>query len=208
MTQELNNISVDTDIDIDFADRDHALEFLKHIPASRFEDGKILKHASGIYAQNIPIDSVTNLASIPYKIAKDYGYFKIDFLNNSVYSGVKNDNHLNRLLETEPFWPMLLEKDILEGYQIFQVHEHHEAINAMPPNSIEELAMFIALIRPAKRWMFFDTKTKQYKTIPWNDVRKEIWVKDPQGRYQFKKSHAIAYAHVIVVQMNLITEMI
>ena len=76
----------------------------------------------------------------------------------------------------------------------------------MPPNSIEELAMLIALIRPAKKWMIFDSKTKLYKTISWNDVRKEIWIKDMHGRYQFKKSHAIAYAHVIVVQMNLILE--
>ena len=32
---------------------------------------------------------------------------------------------------------------------------------------------------------------------------KEVWKKPKDGSYFFKKSHAIAYAHAIVVQMNL-----
>ena len=38
----------------------------------------------------------------------------------------------------------------------------------------------------------------------WVDILKEVWVKPADGSYFFKKSHAIAYAHAIVVQMNLI----
>jgi len=34
----------------------------------------------------------------------------------------------------------------------------------------------------------------------------EIWVKPENDEYYFKKAHAVAYAHVIVVQMNLICE--
>ena len=33
---------------------------------------------------------------------------------------------------------------------------------------------------------------------------KEVWVKPTDGSYFFKKSHAIAYAQAVVVQMNLI----
>jgi len=36
----------------------------------------------------------------------------------------------------------------------------------------------------------------------------DIWTKPETGEYYFKKAHAIAYAHVIVVQMNLICEQI
>jgi hypothetical protein len=36
----------------------------------------------------------------------------------------------------------------------------------------------------------------------------EIWEKPTNGEYYFKKAHAVAYAHVIVVQMNLICESI
>ena len=35
---------------------------------------------------------------------------------------------------------------------------------------------------------------------------KEVWVKPSDGSYYFKKAHAVAYAHAIVVQMNLICE--
>jgi len=31
----------------------------------------------------------------------------------------------------------------------------------------------------------------------------EVWVKPTDGSYFFKKSHAVAYAQAIVVQMNL-----
>ena len=35
---------------------------------------------------------------------------------------------------------------------------------------------------------------------------KEVWVKPSDGSYYFKKAHAVAYAHAIVVHMNLICE--
>jgi hypothetical protein len=38
----------------------------------------------------------------------------------------------------------------------------------------------------------------------WKDILKEVWVKPTDGSYFFKKSHAVAYAQAIVVQMNLI----
>jgi DNA polymerase III alpha subunit len=38
-------------------------------------------------------------------------------------------------------------------------------------------------------------------------VRDEIWTKTDDS-YSFKKSHAVAYAHAIVVQMNQICESI
>ena len=38
----------------------------------------------------------------------------------------------------------------------------------------------------------------------WKDIMKEVWNKPADGSYFFKKSHAIAYAQAIVVQMNLI----
>jgi hypothetical protein len=35
---------------------------------------------------------------------------------------------------------------------------------------------------------------------------KQVWVKPSDGSYFFKKAHAVAYAHAIVVHMNLICE--
>jgi len=35
-----------------------------------------------------------------------------------------------------------------------------------------------------------------------------VWKKPSDGSYYFKKAHAVAYAHAIVVQMNLICEQV
>jgi DNA polymerase III alpha subunit len=56
--------------------------------------------------------------------------------------------------------------------------------------------MFLALIRPSKKHMIGQ---------PWSVVAKSIWEKDQDG-YSFKKSHAVAYAHLVVVHMNLLAE--
>ena len=42
------------DIDIDFNDRTEVLKILKHIPASRLEEGKLSKHNTGVYFHRVP----------------------------------------------------------------------------------------------------------------------------------------------------------
>jgi hypothetical protein len=61
-------------------------------------------------------------------------------------------------------------------------------------NSIPRLAMFLAVIRPAKRHLIGKT---------WKEVNDTVWDKDHTG-YSFKKSHAISYAQIIVLQLHLI----
>ena len=39
----------------------------------------------------------------------------------------------------------------------------------------------------------------------WDIILKEVWEKPSDGSYFFKKSHAVAYAHAIVVQLNLLS---
>jgi len=53
------------------------------------------------------------------------------------------------------------------------------------------------MIRPAKRHLIGKT---------WPVIMKEVWIKPSDGAYYFKKAHAIAYAHAVVIQMNLICE--
>ena len=66
-----------------------------------------------------------------------------------------------------------------------------------PIDSIPRLAMFLAVIRPSKRHLI----GKTYK-----ELSQTIWDRDETG-YSFKKSHAIAYAQLVVVHMNLIEEL-
>ena len=183
------------DIDIDFADRSKALEHFKHAAAAIDDNGTFKKHNTGIYCTSIPYNPLTRLSTIDYKEAEDRGYFKIDFLNVSVYEKVKDRTHLKNLMETEPLWDLLLQDDFTD--LLFHVNGHGNLLKQMKPSSIEELAMCLALIRPAKRHLVGKT---------WTEIGLEIWEKPTNGEYYFKKAHAVAYAHVIVVQMNLICE--
>jgi len=180
------------DIDIDFADRTLVLDKLRHITAL-LEPGK--KHNTGVYVQSVPFNPIEKISTIDYKTAEDRGYFKIDFLNVSVYNGVKDKLHLTKLLETEPIWDLLLEDEFVN--KLFHVNGHGSILRQVKPTSIEQLAAVLAMIRPAKRYLIGKD---------WNTVMTEIWTRPENDDYFFKKAHAIAYAHVIVVQMNLICE--
>jgi len=184
------------DIDIDFADRTKALEKLKHIVAAiKDNDGTFKKHNTGIYCTAIPYNPVTDISTIDYKEAEDRGYFKIDFLNVGLYEGVRDEAHLIQLMEIEPLWDLLEQKDFTD--LLFHVNGHSGLLKQMKPSSIEELAMCLALIRPAKRHLIGKT---------WTEIAGEIWKKPTNGDYYFKKSHAVAYATAIVVHMNIICE--
>ena len=183
------------DIDIDFADRTIALEKFKHVVAAIEDNGTFKKHNTGIYCTSVPYNPITGLSTIDYKAAEDRGYFKIDFLNVGVYEGVKDRKHLLQLMETEPLWDLLLQDDFVN--LLFHVNGHGSILRQMEPKSIEELAAILAMIRPAKRYLIGKD---------WTTVMTEVWTKPENDEYYFKKAHAIAYAHVIVVQMNLICE--
>lgn len=178
------------DIDIDFACRDEALFHLKHIPASRY-DGDLVRHNVGVYFQDIPIDPITGLSSIPYKEAEERDYFKMDFLNLDLYQKIEDEQHLISLLEKEPDWDILQDRYMVG--QLNQIHSQFDIVAAYAPKTIEELAMILALIRPGKRHLIGKT---------FDEMKNEIW--EQTESYVFKKSHAIAYAHTIVVQMNLL----
>jgi hypothetical protein len=184
------------DIDIDMADRLQALAHLKHIKASRItNDNKINVHASGVYFTDIPHDE-NGHASIDYKIAEDRNYFKVDLLNVSVYKDVKSEEHLVKLMTTEPPWDRLLKKEFCE--KLIHISDYWTTIITLPEpiNSIPRLAMFIAAIRPGK---------KHLMGKPWKEVSETIWDKTDDG-FSFKRSHSVAYSHLVVVHMNLLVE--
>ena len=179
------------DIDIDFADRDQVLAKLKHRVA-KLDSGK--KHNTGVYVTEIPHNPVDKLSTIDHKTAEDRGYFKLDFLNVSIYEKVKDEDHLKELMNKEPLWELLETKDFCD--LVFHVSGHHSLIKKLKPKNKEQLAAVLAIIRPAKRHL---------QDSSWEDIFKEVWVKPKEG-YYFKKAHAVAYAHAIVVHMNLICE--
>lgn len=181
------------DVDIDFIDRTKILELIKHTQASNVQKDELVQHASGIYMCDIPVDPITKLSAIPYKEAEKLGYQKIDFLNCSTYEGVRSEQHLNELIKKEPIWDILHDEEIIK--LLPHISGHMYAIKKINPRSISDLAITIAIIRPAKRYLLNCSHEK---------IKEDIW-KQSDG-YQFKKSHAIAYAVSIVVSMNLLIE--
>lgn len=186
------------DIDIDFADRTKVLDVIKNIPAARIDATESKKHNTGVYCHTIPINPLTGNASIDYKEAEERGYFKIDFLNVGIYENINSEAHIEELLKVEPLWDLLEQQDFCD--LVFHVNGYHDLIAKLKPRSIEQLAMFLAILRPGKKHlipMCFEQG--------WDSIKDEIWVKTDDS-YSFKKSHAVAYAHAIVVQMNRICE--
>ena len=185
------------DIDIDFEDRTKALAVIKHAKASRTDKGQLVPHNTGVYLHRVPVDATSGVCSLSHDQAEDRGYFKIDFLNVSVYKDVRDEAHLIQLMETEPLWDLLQDNDFIQN--LFHVNGHGSILKQMAPKSIEQLAAVLAMIRPAKRYLIGKE---------WTTVMKEVWTKPDNEEYFFKQSHATAYAVAVVVQMNLICEQI
>lgn len=184
------------DIDIDFSDRTKVLDLIDHHIAMRSNKNERAKHNTGVYVQQIPVDPFTNISTINYEEAESRGYQKIDFLNVNLYEGVRDEKHLSELLEKEPLWDLLEHREVVE--QLFHISDHYTLVRRLKPANREQLAAVLAIIRPAKRYLADYTD--------WNDILKEVWIKPDNDAYFFKKSHAIAYACAIIVQINLICE--
>jgi hypothetical protein len=182
-----------SDIDIDFGDREKILSLIEHIPASMRKINPIRKHATGVYVTEIPYDPVNDMASIDYADAEGRGYLKLDFLNVHVYNQVRDELHLIELMR-EPNWDNLKNRDFVE--KLIHLGNHYSTLHNMPEpvNSIPRLAMFLAIIRPGKKHLAGRT---------WKEIAKTVWDKGNDG-YTFKKSHSLAYSHLVVVHMNLL----
>ena len=183
------------DVDIDFADRNTILELIKHIPARQENNGEVRKHNSGVYVTPIPTDPIQGCASIDYREAEDRGYFKIDFLNQSVYTLIRDQAHYDAMLAKEPDWNLLLDKAFCE--QVVHISNYHDLVCAMRPDSIPRMAAFIAIIRPGKAHL---------QRQPWDAVFASVWDGDDTAGFTFKKSHSISYARLVALHVNLLEE--
>ena len=180
------------DIDIDFADRDVVLSKIQHRVA-KLDSEK--KHNTGVYVTEIPHNPVDNLSTIDYKTADKRGYFKLDFLNVSIYKDVRDEDHLTELMNKEPIWELLTHDEFVDN--VFHLSGHGDVLRTLTPKSVEDLAAVLAIIRPAKRHLVNES---------WTTIRKEVWTKPTDGSYYFKKAHAVSYAMACVVHMNLLCE--
>lgn len=182
------------DIDLDFGDRTQILSKIRHIPAAIKDSDVWKKHNTGVYCQNIPYNAYTETSGIDYIEAERRGYFKIDFLNVSLYQQISSNDELEKLMNIEPNWAQLYDPEFCG--KLIHIGNHYDTLIRMPEavTSIDKMAMFLAIIRPAKRHLIGK---------PWDTVEKTVWDK-VEGEYSFKRSHSVAYSQLVVVHMNLL----
>lgn len=183
------------DIDIDSADREQILKLIQHVPASIKRNNQLVKHNTGVHVTKIPVDPLSGLSSVDYVTAEQLGYIKLDLLNVNVYEQVQNSKHLDQLLNTEPNWQRLNNRDFFE--QVIHINNHYDTMKKMPEpvDSVPRMAMFLAIIRPAKRHLI---------GLPWKAVAETVWEKPSGDVYYFKKAHSVSYAHLVKIHMNLL----
>lgn len=187
-----------TDIDIDCKNRKELIEKLDCVEAvERYTPaGESVPHKSGVFFDNIPVDPSTGYASIPFKDAEALGYQKVDFLNVHVYDNVTDRQHLVNLLKRDTPWELFKDPDIVGN--LFQLGNQVSTVMAWAPTNVHQLAMLIAMIRPAKRHLV--------GCSDWTGVEREIWVKPTNDKAYFKKAHAYAYSYAIIAQLNALVE--
>jgi len=182
------------DIDIDFADRTSVLNLIRHTPARQIMQGQVRRHNSGVYVTDIPYDPIHNCAAIDYESAEHRGYFKLDFLNMSVYQLITGPDHYTVMATATPPWDRLWQDTEWAG-QLVHVGNYTDLLNNMRPQTIPQMAAFISVIRPGKAHL---------QNQPWKDVFASVWDGDDSQGYTFKKSHAISYAALVALHMNLL----
>jgi hypothetical protein len=184
------------DIDIDLADRDQLLKLIKVAPARQIHQEQVRRHNSGVYVTDIPYDPVNACAAIDYEQAEQLGYFKIDLLNMTVYKLIQDPAHYQDMLALEPPWKRLW-TDPAWAQQLVHVGNYTQLLTTMQPDSIPRMAAFISIIRPGKAHL---------QNKPWADVFATVWDGDASQGFVFKQSHAISYAALVALHMNLLSQ--
>lgn len=199
------------DVDLDVSDRDKAVSSLTgFVQASQEHEGRLVPHNTGIYFQRIPVDPVSNLAAFEYKIAEELGYFKVDLIPNHVYDLIESNEEINELLASPVDWSWFLDEKFFYNednqYRLTHLSKHLGVCMQYPPESVEDVALILAVIRPRKKYLIGKPKSEIERVI-WKKMDSENPDNDP-SRYFFKKSHAVAFALLVILHAQIINRYI
>jgi hypothetical protein len=100
------------------------------------------------------------------------------------------------MLSLEPNWTRLW-TDPEWAQQLIHIGNYTDLLQSMKPDSIPRMAAFISIIRPGKAHL-------QNKL--WDQVFASVWDGDNSKGFVFKKSHAISYAALVALHMNLLNQ--
>jgi DNA polymerase III alpha subunit len=119
-------------------------------------------------------------------------------LHLTLLNNFSSKQEIRDLANKEPDWELLLNENNVA--KLFQIAKHASLIKRVRPTSVIELADVIALIRPGKRQLLDDYLRNKTK------VRPLLYRQGDDDKSAFKRSHAVAYALTIVLQLHLIKQ--
>ncbi len=182
------------DVDIDVNAKCNRTEYGTRAMVYNEDAMRILPHPSGVYLETVPVDAQTGLCAFDYKYGDEAGFIKVDILTNRTYDIFSSKQELTRFSLMEPDWSWLMDETFVE--KLPHISKHFDVVTKIQPKSVEELADLIALIRPAKISLI-----PQYRKAT-AAVKRRLYSRPLDGTAYFKKSHAVAYAIMIVAYMN------
>ena len=183
------------DVDIDVSPDTDKSKYAQRAALYNEDAQRATPHPSGYYIGNdLPVDPITDLVPIPLDIAEEDGLMKVDLLNNSSYTEFSSKDEVLECVEKEPDWDMLLDADYVKTLP--HIGKHHLLVAQLKPRSVMDIADALALIRPGKSGLLDQYMKNKSRT------RKELYKIPLNGGMYFKKSHAVAYAMMIVCIMN------
>jgi hypothetical protein len=100
------------------------------------------------------------------------------------------------MLDQEPNWDRL-HTDGAWAKQLVHVGNYVDLLQTMRPDSIPRMAAFISIIRPGKAHL---------QNRPWAEVFETVWDGDDSKGFVFKHAHAIGYAALVALHMNLLSQ--
>ena len=119
-------------------------------------------------------------------------------MNMSVYQLIQSPEQYETVVNQEPTWSRLW-TDPEWASQLVHVGNYTELLKTMKPDSITRMAAFISIIRPGKAHL-----QKQ----DWKTVFDTVWDGDASRGFVFKKSHAVSYAMLVKLHMNLLSQVV
>lgn len=186
------NRTFDIDIDVN-SDTDKSLFGIRAMVYNK-ETQKVIPHPSGVHITPIPVDGMTGHSAIDHELADQLGYIKVDILTNTSYNIFNSKKEILQFSEKEPDWSLFRNENIVK--KLPHIGNHFDVVSQVEPQSIEELADVLAIIRPGKRHLLESYLRDK------NSVRRELYKRSANGKAYFKKSHAISYAVMIVTVLN------
>lgn len=183
------------DIDIDVKGGLERGEYGVRCAIYNDETERLQPHPSGVIIEDVPADPISGLACIDYKECDRLGLYKVDLLTNNSYNIFVDQEEMEHYRDMEPDFTLLQIENICK--QLPHIGNHYQLVKDVNPQSVEDLADVLALMRPAKLHLVEDYMEPHKRQA----VKTNLYRANKNGVY-FKKSHAISYAVMIITVMN------